>query len=349
MESLRVFWDWWRDQLLQFLPGHEERQRSRASDGLVLTDLAVPALGADPTARLIERRNGVDQPPSTVTLDPDGADGLRATAARWRLPIVLRLPGSLLLERDVSLPLAAERDLGRVLHHEMDRFTPFAAPEVLWTYALLHRDRAQSRLLARLSLVPRALAAPMLAILAEAGVTPAGLELATDSGAYRRIPMGERAERAERDDRLVRPALAGVLALAILATFSPFFWQSRAFSAVEARIAANAPAVAQVQHLRAAALSGASGAEVIAAERRRSGDPLEAIALLTDAIPDDTYLTGLTYDSGTVTIDGQSKSAAALIGPLTANPRLQDASFTAPVVRNALGMDSFSLRLKVAH
>jgi hypothetical protein len=64
-------------------------------------------------------------------------------------------------------------------------------------------------------------------------------------------------------------------------------------------------------------------------------------------LPDDTYLTAITFDAGKLTMDGQSKSAAALIAPLTANRRLQNASFTAPVVRNTLGLDSFSMRLEV--
>jgi hypothetical protein len=45
----------------------------------------------------------------------------------------------------------------------------------------------------------------------------------------------------------------------------------------------------------------------------------------------------------------QLRAAAALIAPLTANKRLQNASFTAPVVRNTLGLDSFSMRLDVVH
>jgi general secretion pathway protein L len=350
MEPLRIFWIWWRDRLLELLPGHTERRLSRAADGLVLSE---PQGGADaPFAEtsiaVSERRNGIELAVARVRVNAAALEPIRAVNARSRLPVVLRLPGNLLLERDVTLPLAAERDLGRVLFHEMDRFTPFAAAEVLWTYTLRLRDRAQGRLTARLSLVQRALAAPLIEALALAGMPVGCLELQAADGEARRISLDRSAEADSIGDRLLVPAWGVIGLLVIIAVAVPFVLQSRARAGVERRIAAATPIVAEVRQLRAAATAGATGSEVVAAERRRAGDALEAIALLTDALPDDTYLTSLTYDAGKLTLDGQSKSAAALIAPLTANRQLQDASFTAPVVRNTLGLDSFSMRVTVS-
>ncbi len=345
METLRLFWVWWRDRLLECLPGHAERSRHRQTDGFVLT--ALDTAGLDPVARVVERRFGNDLAPRLVTLDSAGVEGLRAEAERARLPLVLHLPAHVLLERDVTLPLAAERGLDQVVFHEMDRFTPFTAAEVIWACQPLRRDRAQGKLVARLSLVPRAAVAGLLEALAQTGLAPALLEVKAADGAARRIAYGA-GGRVGRDWRKPAPWLAGFAVLGLLALVSPFFWQSLAFDALDKRVAANRPAVVAVQHLRARIAAGATGAEAIAAERRRTGDALQAIALLTEAIPDNTYLTGLTYDNGTLTLDGQSKSAAALIGPLTSNPHFEDATFTAPVVRNALGRDSFSLKLAVA-
>jgi general secretion pathway protein L len=349
MESLRIFWAWWRDQLLELFPGHAERRRRRARDGVILSDVAIGG-NADPAHASVlvnERRNGAELAGERITLDAGTTESLRADAARNRLPIVLRLPGQFLLERDVVLPIAAERELSRVLFFEMDRFTPFAASEVLWSYGLRGRDRAQGKLTARLSIVQRAAAAPLLAVLAQAGLAVSCLELPAADGEPRRIFLDRADGPRGGSDRMLRPALALAAVLLGFAVVSPFLLQGMERDEVEQRIARYAPAVLEVQHLRAAAAAGTTGSEVIADERRRAGDALEAIALLTEALPDDTYLTSLTYDTGKLTLDGQSKSAAALIAPLTANQHLQDASFTAPVVRNTLGLDSFSMRLRV--
>ncbi len=194
-----------------------------------------------------------------------------------------------------------------------------------------------------------ALAGPVISALAQSGLAVRFLELAAPDGERRRIPLDHAAKTGSAGDRLLRPAMAAVAVLLLLVIVLPFIQQSRAFAEVERQIAANAPMVAKVRQLRAAAAAGSTGSEVVAAERRRAGDALEAIALLTTPLPDDTYLTALTFDAGKLTMDGQSKSAAALIAPLTANKRLQNASFTAPVVRNTLGLDSFSMRLDVVH
>lgn len=351
MEQLRLFLIWWRDQLLELLPGHAERRLSRAADGMILSDLTAPIddSAGELTAVVTERRAGVEAPLGRIDLRPGAAESLRASAERNRLPVVLRLPDQYLLEREVSLPIAAERDLAGVLFHEMDRFTPFTAAEVLWTYAPGLRDRARGRLSARLSLVQSALAAPLIAALAQTGLPVRFVELAAPDGERRRIPLDHAAKSDAAGDRLLRPALAAIAVLVLLVIVVPFIQQGRAFAAVERRIAADAPLVTRVRQLRAAAAAGATGTEVVAAERRRAGDALEAIALVTTALPDDTYLTAITFDAGKLTMDGQSKSAAALIAPLTANKRLQNASFTAPVVRNTLGLDSFSMRLDVVH
>ena len=346
--TLRIFWLWWRDQLLDLLPGYVERRRSRADDGLIVSGFDGAEPDAPASVLVTERRAGVERPASRVRLDPEVTEPVRAGAARLRLPIVLRLPGHLLLEREVTLPIAAEAELGRVLFHEMDRFTPFDAREVIWTHALTARDRAQGRLTARLSLVQKPLAAPLLDALGRAGLPVACLELPAATGEWRRIFLDEGERTAgPASNRLLRPALTTIAVLLLLAVALPFILQEQARAQVERQIALATPLVAQVKQLRSAAAAGATGSEVIAAERRRAGVVLEAIALLTDALPDDTYLSALTYDAGKLTLDGQSKSAAALIAPLTANRRLQDASFTAPVVRNTLGTDSFSLRVRV--
>ena len=89
----------------------------------------------------------------------------------------------------MTLPLAAERDLARVLGYEMDRLTPFRADEVFFSAAIAGRDRARGQLRARLFLVPRAAVAPLLALLREAGAPPPELEATDETGALRPIPL----------------------------------------------------------------------------------------------------------------------------------------------------------------
>jgi general secretion pathway protein L len=343
VDTLRLVWDWWREQLLDLVPGYAARQRSKAEDGVILSDLG--AEGS--TVAVSERIHGVETPLGRVALTQEEAEPVRLSAARNRLPILLRLAGPLLLEREVTLPIAAERELGRVLFYEMDRYTPFSGGDVVWTYLVRLRDRANGKLVVRLSLIQKAAIAAVMQAMGQAGLAIAGIEMVGQDGQNRRIPLDSNTDVRGRPDWLLRPTTLAAAALLVIAIVLPFILQSHAQAEVERRIAAAAPVVARVQALRHAVDATSTGTDVIAAERRRAGDALEAIALLTDALPDDTYLTALTFDAGKLTMDGQSKSAAALIVPLTANRRVQDASFTAPVIRNTLNMDTFSMRLRV--
>lgn len=89
-----------------------------------------------------------------------------------RLPgaVILRLPAAAVLEREVTLPLAAEREPEGVLRYDMDRLTPFAAEDLFWTWAIEPRDRARGALHLRLSFVPKARLQRVLAALSSIGI-----------------------------------------------------------------------------------------------------------------------------------------------------------------------------------
>ena len=100
--------------------------------------------------------------------------------------------------------------------------------------------------------------------------------------------------------------------------------------------------MAEAEALRRRA-TGSTGTDVLAIERARSGDALQALAAVTDSLPDDTYLTGFALHQRQLTIDGQSAGAAKLIGGLADNPLIRDPAFTAPVTHSEAGLDLFSI------
>lgn len=263
---------------------------------------------------------------------------------------LLRLPPGRVLGRDVTLPLAAERDLARVLAFEMDRLTPFAADELHWGWTVLKRDRAAGRVLLRLALVPKTVVAAALAALDEAGVHADAIEGTEGDGALRRIPLAQAgAGRVRREQVVLGAAWGAVALLALLAVAVPFLRQGGALAATERRIALLRPAVREADALRGRITAATAGADVLSAARHQLGDPLATLASLTDALPDDTFLTDLSLTGRKLTINGQSASAAKLIGALSANPAIRNPSFVAPVTRlETAHTDLFSIRADLA-
>jgi general secretion pathway protein L len=331
---IRSFFAWWTAQLADLLPARLLSSAALPADALVVAPIGAlpPADAAPPVAELSRRRNGRTTLLGRFALDEAGlAAARRAAGAGAPGTVVLQLGPGHLLEKHLTLPLAAERGLDQVLGFEMERETPFSAEEVFWDAAVVARDSAQGRLLVRLSLVPRATLAVVLESLSTLGLNPSLLAAAPmGTSGLRLIPLGGAAHRSRGWQARAVPALGmacGVLAL--LAIGLPFLRQELALRSVEAQIAELQPAVDDAQSLRRRVAGG--GDAGIAAERAQFPDPLQVLAAATDALPDDAYLVDLELKDGKLTLNGQAGSAAPLLAALAAHPAFKDPRFGAPV------------------
>ena len=277
--------------------------------------------------------------------DNELGDAASRLPARLRRSAVLVVRPDRVLQRDIVLPLAAEQDLQNVLTYEMDRLTPFRADEVLWTGRVQTRDKARNRLLVRLSIMPRGWAQPILDDLRGAEIIPARIEAAAAAGLCRTIELRAAQPRRgalERHADAAALGLCGILAAAALGL--PFVLQARARATTEMEIEALQPKVAEVEQLRRRIANGINTADALAAAKEQVGPPLRALALLTAALPDDTYITMLAVHQRKLTVNGFSAGAARLIGSLSADPLIHNPAFTGPVTRDeASGTELFSL------
>jgi general secretion pathway protein L len=337
------FFTWWRQQLLDLVPEALRPGSGQAANALV----------ADATAHgvltLFRRRRGAETRVASVRLDEPGAPALRA-ALNGRAsgePVLLRLPPDVLLERMVNLPLAAERDLERVIGYDMERLTPFTVDEVYWGSTVETRDRARSRLAVRLSLVPRAGVKDVIDLLASCAGRPSLIEAATEDGPRTiRLAHTPSAGASRLSTRQAAAILGVLLALVIV---SPFLRQSLDMAAASSRLDALAPRMAEVNALRRRISGAGAGGDAVAAETRRLGDVMEALAAVTEILPDDSYLTEFAMRERKMTMNGLSASAPRLISALSADPRIKNPSFTAPVTRAENGHnDVFAISATLA-
>jgi general secretion pathway protein L len=309
----------------------------------------LPSSPAQPDALIVAIEAG-DEISGTLLLRRDGKEmGLhrlepgrpRPAAAPPGLATGLRLPPGAVLSRELVLPLAAARDLRTVINFEMDRITPFSADELYWGVSGITQDRARARLSLTLSLALRSQVEALRAMLAGCNLAPSFIE----AGAGR-IELAGSVKRQDWHWRKGVAILCGVLALACIVT--PFVRQQVALDAAAEAVADATPAARTAEALRQQLATAAQGVAAIA-QARHQGDALQVLATLTDALPDDTFLSDLTLKNGDLTFDGQSANAAHLIGLLSTVPGLRDPSFTAPVTRSADGKaDLFSLHATVS-
>ncbi len=341
---LGEFLDWWGARLLELVPARLKRQESGA-DALI-ADASSPEL-----LTLLRRRRGNEQRVAQLRLD-DQADAPLRAALNGRPrgeAVLLRLSADRVLERVVTLPLAAERELENVLGYEMERLTPFTAEEVFWGYALLERDRARGRLSLRLSVVPRVAVAPLIDLLTRLGGRPDLIETRAADGP-RSIRLAHAGPAAGALGPLSSRALSAVAVLLLLLVLvSPFLRQSLELADLHERLDGMAPAIEQVDALRRRIASASAGGDAVAGETRRLGDALGALAALTEILPDDSYLTEFTMRERKMTMSGLGASAPKLINALSADPRIRNPAFTAAVTRSETNhLDVFTIRAELA-
>ncbi len=317
---------WWLQQMASLLPKGDGRRAANAVVARAKGDLAV---------ELSLRRRGARQLLGAATLDEAGLPQLRAMAGRVRAAgrVVLELPAALLMEQQATLPLAAETALGQVLSHEMDRLTPFGANDLFWNWAIAGRDAANGRLLVRLSIVLKAAAMPLVQGLARAGLTPTAIEVAAADGTVRRLGLVPPGSRGANRSRAVRVAAWGCGALAAAAILIPVVQQQWALGRADDGIGALQPRVALAEGLRRRLAASSTASDLFAAESARSGNAVLALAAVTRALPDDTYLTEFTLRDRKLTLGGRSEAAVRLIGVLASEPGLANPAFAAPVFR----------------
>lgn len=351
---LKAVLTWWTEQMRDLVPA------SLSPSARTRRRLVVSVTG-DPACPIVELslrgkgghvplgRYGLDDPALQRALD-------NVPEAQRRHP-VLQVPSGMLLQRDTILPLAAASHLKRVLGFEMDRLTPFPADAVFWTCGITQRNAAQNRLHVRLIIVPRVQVQPVLAALQQAGLVPAWIEaddgvndrVSGEPGSGRVIPLGSgQPDSTWLGLRANAFALGGCGVLAVAAAVLPFVTQSIAWAAIEARIDAVKPQAMEADRLRGRIASSATTTDAIADARGEAGVPLEAIALLTDLLPDDTVLNLLNARQRKLTISGRSPAAARLISTMAAHPLIHNPAFTAPVIRDGIsGNEMFSIRAEV--
>ena len=250
--------------------------------------------------------------------------------------IELVLLPSRFLFRPLELPKRAAEYLEGIVRSQIDRLTPWAANEAVysWTPPV---DAANERIHLMIAATARAMVAPYLQAIATLGsssIAVTTVPLNSDSNA---VPIKIYEQRTSAvDTARIRSILVAVFLLSGLsATIS---------IGVSAVIADNLGSEQQellrkISARRAAmrSVSDLSGGSALQAlERRKQTTPSSVIVLeaLSTLLPDDTYVTEFRFDGEKLQIVGITSDAPSLIRLIERSPHFKRATFFAPTTRS---------------
>ena len=260
-----------------------------------------------------------------------------------RYPLVLELPAEWVLERELVLPAAAMENLQQVIGFELDRITPFQADQVYFDQEPVAGASSEGgQLRIRVVLVPRNRVLPWLEALQKAGLP---IDRMVPPQAPPSLNLLPRELRAGPDVGRLALAVAPAagLVLLLVAVLAVPLWQAREtvvdLQQEESRLRRQAGGVIKLREALARKMEELGK---IREYWKSVPPPLEVLQVLTQLLPDDTYLQQLDIRGDKLTIRGLSGQASALIGLLEASPVFVDPHFLSPVTQQR-GKELFHL------
>ena len=337
------FFQWWGSELAALVPGALKRLLHPSRPALLArADGDVVWLEQDTRRQREELGSLQELPPRTL-------QRCQRQQRKKRLDAVLVAPPGRYVTRAVSFPLAAERDLAGILDYEIERLTPFSACELYYDVKVAERDPEAGRLTAELVFVRRADFADAMMALQQSGLAVDRLDVETPQGSLRNFNLLPKATKR-------RGSFGRGLAIVLICSLVclTLAWAALNLLQKEQRFEELSDALFQVRRAAIAMQDGAQSvasddAVAFAAYRLKQDRMMvsEVVALVTELLPDDTWLERLTIDNETVEMSGYSGNAAALIDRFEMHPAFLEPIFRSPITRED-GRERFALALRIA-
>jgi general secretion pathway protein L len=249
----------------------------------------------------------------------------------------VEVPSDLVLTRSRMLPPLSGGDLRDAVALEVRDSSPFEPADLVWGYRASRADAAQ--LAVTTAIASRRQVGEHIAQVAPAADAghPVEAWVLADGAPVVLQGFGEAARaRSARNGRwlawgLILVALLLAAAIAVTPTVRLHLRAAQAAAAYQALQQRAGPALAQRDELVRGREDLANLQEVM----KDHVEPLVAIDVLTQLVPDDTWLARVQAQGNRFTLTGQTPNAAALMNTLSSNPGLRDVAAPTPATRAA--------------
>jgi hypothetical protein len=274
---------------------------------------------------------------------------VRGLGAWFADPVILQMPAEEALNRPLTLPRGARRNLDAILRHEVVRQSPISAESIYYDYRVAGAE--SDTLAVDLRIVQRGPVDACIDLCRSAGIAVSAIAFEgdirpADGGTFPADPAAAR--RLRLQPRIV-PALAMLLVVLAFGFAGSLYMRGAAVAAdLDARVDAARSRAVQVERLQAR-LDAANRQSAFLARQKQNPAAVAVLATVARLLPDDTWLYEFELDGSEVRLHGFSAEAASLIGLFDSSPYFADAQFRAPLMQGpsaALQRFDVSFKLK---
>jgi general secretion pathway protein L len=279
-------------------------------------------------------------PTGDKTLVYNMAPAPSQNAARLRIARfdAVLIPESMLLRRTLSLPRLQSSDLLAALAIELQSLSPFEPDDLVWVHEVL--AQGDGTLMVHIALTSRKLIERHVGeVFPETQALPpevwisregsAGFLMLAGFGEARRLRYG--AAWRWGSAFLAMLVLALLAAIVVTPSYQLYLRTQQAHQAMSTLYQKVAPVLVHRESLARTTVLVDGLAQAIGQPMA----PLQVLKLLTDVLPDDTYLWTLQVQGTKVSLTGQAANAAALMKQLDATPGISNVTAPTPATKNA--------------
>jgi general secretion pathway protein L len=276
---------------------------------------------------------------------------LAATLRHRDVDIVLA-PEEVLVRTLDPLPGESRQYLDSIVQHQLERVAPWRTDDVLHSYRVAPAERGNDRVVVTVIATARSMHERLLEAVRR--LQPREVRLLSRDetlGGAVPIPVDRGVAAAAQQVRLRRGVIAA-LAMLLLAVIGGAGFLGWSWYVTNSEVETASAAVTAQRHKLVAArgTTPAGDQDLKSMIERRAHTPYVVLALdaLSEALPDDTFLTELRLSEGRMRMTGISRNVAGLVPLIEESQAFAEATFFAPTTRLPAGQgDRFHLETKL--
>lgn len=273
---------------------------------------------------------------------------LRYCFGNNRRRIRVEVDHTLLMQREIRLPIAAKSRLREVLSYEMDRLSPFNSEEVYFHFAPFQQKPGETWLRGNLIVAQKRRLDPWYELLSRENIDIASVTLAGDSKPLSLLPRTNH-QSASMGGKLT-VLLWSLISLLLVAVLISPIWQQRqiAIELEQAMYSAQAKA-SKIVELQERLNQRRDAIGMVSNVRKLYLPVSEVLLELTRLIPEGSWTQKVSVQRNVVDISGESDQASELISLLERSPMFEEVRFKSPLVKSRVSdKEHFDLTMKIS-
>ena len=262
----------------------------------------------------------------------------------------LRIASTLILKKEINLPLATEENIANVIAYEIDRYTPFKKDDVYFGVKIKERDRKEKKITVLLSVIRKSVLDDVSEFAKECELSIDDIYSVDDTEDEKISFVGflGNQQQNKKKNSVGKFLLVMACILSITALLLPIgknYWIGQQ---LQEKLSAKDGEIAEVKELLTKYKSMKGNVELVERLSLNNTKVVKLLNDLTTIIPNDTSLNRFSLEEGVVRIQGLSSGASKLIPLLDSSENFSEVKFVAPVTQSGdSDKEKFTIEIKL--